>query len=137
MAYSVRCHVPTVKNLLFANTAGHANDVTGTIIDDNNTGLKLLRSSGFRYLGQICVYLINLILNLHIDGRVDMVSASLNQMCVDTLLFLLQIVPHKTITLSKESSHIFHNRIHEPGIYGFGSIFADKNLLFALRTVIV
>ena len=133
----IGCHIPAIKDLLFTNAAGHADDVTGTVIDHHDAGLQLLCASGIRDLGQVRIDLIDLLLDIHINGTIDVIATALNQLGIDTLLFLFHGVPVHTVTLCQNSRHILHDRINEPGIHILGSIFANLNLLLALRAIVI
>ena len=125
--------VVSIEHHFFAYTAGHRDDITGTVIYHRNSGLKLLLASCFRNLIQIRIDGIHLFLNIHIQGGIDVVTATLDQVHAGCAGL---IVPFHSLQLRQCLSHIIKNSFYKPGVniirVGFNKIAALRATVLAV-----
>ena len=121
---------------LLTDAAGHTDDITGFVVDHNDTGIQLLKTVGIGNLSQVGVNLINLILHLHVKGSIDMKAALTNQTLIvraQGLTCCAGSIPVIACTFTKRLRNFFQNNVNKPGVNFLRCITADGNDLIALR----
>ena len=134
LQFCVCCTVPIIETGLLTNTAGHCYNITGGVINHNNSRLQLLTASGIGNLGKICVDLIHLLLHLHINGGINMVATALDLLHHQ---FFGRAVPDHAVLFGQGHAHVFQNGIGEPAIHIPGAILHHGNYLTAAGAVIL
>ena len=114
--------------VLLPHAAGQRHNIAGGIVNDHNAGLKLLGASGGGDVVQVGVDGIHLVLNVQVQGGVDMVAALLDFFQIVVPGGLIHVVPHEAVLQGKIGGHIQNHRIHKPAIDVLGGIQADGSL---------